>query len=238
MTETQMAEIRQYLLSKKLPIDILIEVNDHFISQINDLQKEENLDFEKAFEKVTENWHEDLEARYPWYVLNKTEYVQTSKFEQRLRKEAEFAIFKTSILISLFIFGVYLLLLFILNFDNFKTIVKPSAILPIVLSIFVYFYNLFYNGFAFKEKYKNYKFSLYEWRSIFTVNLINWIALYLKPMQSIFQNILAHHFSLETIFKSFLFLSIIFLGIYTLVNQLKLTSTLKKIRPFFENYLK
>jgi hypothetical protein len=39
ITEPQLTEIRNYLLSKKLPIDILIEVNDHFISQILDLQR-------------------------------------------------------------------------------------------------------------------------------------------------------------------------------------------------------
>lgn len=30
LTETQLTEIRNYLFSKKLPIDILIEINDHF----------------------------------------------------------------------------------------------------------------------------------------------------------------------------------------------------------------
>ena len=54
--EQQESEIRNYLLSKKLPIDILIEVNDHFVSQISDLQREENLSFEEAFEKTKENW--------------------------------------------------------------------------------------------------------------------------------------------------------------------------------------
>ena len=56
ISEPQLTEIRNYLLSKKLPIDILIEVNDHFASQITDLQKEENLNFEEAFEKTKENW--------------------------------------------------------------------------------------------------------------------------------------------------------------------------------------
>ena len=60
MTELQLTEIRNYLLSKKLPIDILLEVNDHFISQISDLQREENLSFEEAFEKTKENWKEEL----------------------------------------------------------------------------------------------------------------------------------------------------------------------------------
>ena len=55
--EQQESEIRNYLLSKKLPIDILIEVNDHFISQISDLQREENLSFEEAFLKVKTRWN-------------------------------------------------------------------------------------------------------------------------------------------------------------------------------------
>ena len=60
LSETQLTEIRNYLLSKKLPIDILIEVNDHFISQISDVQREENLSFEEAFEKVKDDWKEEL----------------------------------------------------------------------------------------------------------------------------------------------------------------------------------
>jgi hypothetical protein len=60
MTESQLTEIRNYLLSKKLPIDILIEVNDHFISQISDLQREENLSFEEAFEKTKLSWDKEL----------------------------------------------------------------------------------------------------------------------------------------------------------------------------------
>ena len=37
ITEPQLTEIRNYLLAKKLPIDILIEVNDHFVSIFNEL---------------------------------------------------------------------------------------------------------------------------------------------------------------------------------------------------------
>ena len=60
MTEHQLTEIRNYLLAKKLPIDILIEVNDHFVSQILDIQREENLGFEDAFEKVKLKWGGDF----------------------------------------------------------------------------------------------------------------------------------------------------------------------------------
>ena len=34
MTKLQLTEIRNYLLSKKLPIDILIEVNDHLFLKL------------------------------------------------------------------------------------------------------------------------------------------------------------------------------------------------------------
>ena len=64
MTELQLTEIRNYLLSKKLPIDILIEVNDHFVSQISDLQREENLSFEEAFEKTKLSWETILERKF------------------------------------------------------------------------------------------------------------------------------------------------------------------------------
>lgn len=49
MTIEQKNEIRQYLLSKKLPVDLLMEVEDHFISQINEVQAEKNLSFDEAF---------------------------------------------------------------------------------------------------------------------------------------------------------------------------------------------
>ena len=71
ITEPQLTEIRNYLLAKKLPIDILIEVNDHFVSQILDIQKEENLGFEEAFEKVKESWKPELRMSYnPNYSLD------------------------------------------------------------------------------------------------------------------------------------------------------------------------
>ena len=60
ITAPQLTEIRNYLLAKKLPIDILIEVNDHFVSQILDIQREENLGFEEAFEKVKLKWGGDF----------------------------------------------------------------------------------------------------------------------------------------------------------------------------------
>ncbi len=81
MNESQLTEIRNYLLSKKLPIDILIEVNDHFISQISDLQREENLGFEEAFEKTKENWKEEL--NFNTIYSNNSDVALLKKIKQR-----------------------------------------------------------------------------------------------------------------------------------------------------------
>ena len=43
-TDSQLTEIR-IICSQKLPIDILIEVNDHFISQISQICREKKFEF-------------------------------------------------------------------------------------------------------------------------------------------------------------------------------------------------
>ena len=83
ITELQLTEIRNYLLSKKLPIDILIEVNDHFVSQITDLQREENLSFEEAFEKTKENWKEEFKTTVPFYVIANKDKRAITNFEKK-----------------------------------------------------------------------------------------------------------------------------------------------------------
>ena len=59
ITVQQQNEIRDYLLSKNLPIDILMEVQDHFLSQIDELQKG-NMSFEEAFKTVKNSWFTEL----------------------------------------------------------------------------------------------------------------------------------------------------------------------------------
>lgn len=49
MDEFQIRQIRNYLLSKNLPIDLLIEVEDHFVMQITDIMKREDINFDNAF---------------------------------------------------------------------------------------------------------------------------------------------------------------------------------------------
>jgi len=58
----QKAEIEQYLMEKKIPLDILIEVEDHFLKQIENYVINENISFNAAFDKVKNLWKDDLKT--------------------------------------------------------------------------------------------------------------------------------------------------------------------------------
>ena len=118
ITETQLTEIRNYLLSKKLPIDILIEVNDHFISQISDLQRDENLSFDEAFEKVKENWKEEITP----YWKGDWDLVDKSKFLRTINKNNFNSLAKKSTINSLITIVVLSALSILLNFEIYKYI--------------------------------------------------------------------------------------------------------------------
>ena len=234
LTETHLTEIRNYLLSKKLPIDILIEVNDHFISQINDLQKKENLNFEEAFEKVKESWKEDLRIVYPWYVLNKTDYVEQTIFEKKIKQQNDKEIIKTSIYVTLFVIFIYFISLFQLDYSKFKIIHRLLIIFIGAFGILPVFTNLIMNRFMYTEKYKNYKFSVFQWRTIASFSIVYFILLYVKPIDTVFKNIHVLHFSIENILKIILFFSAFSILIYTGIYHFKLIKTVKKVKYFIK----
>jgi hypothetical protein len=234
ITEIQLTEIRNYLLSKKLPIDILIEVNDHFISQISDLQRDENLSFEEAFEKVKDNWKEELRVVYPWYVLNKTDYVEQTIFEKKIKQQNDKEIIKTSIYVTLFVIFIYFISLFQLDYSKFKIIHRLLIIFIGAFGILPVFTNLIMNRFMYTEKYKNYKFSVFQWRTIASFSIVYFILLYVKPIDTVFKNIHVLHFSIENILKIILFFSAFSILIYTGIYHFKLIKTVKKVKYFIK----
>ena len=114
ITKEQNTEITKFLISKKLPIDLLLEVKDHFISQISDLEKEENQSFEEAFEKTKSDWKDELKLRFNLLNFN---YI--TKFESGIIQK-----FLTTILLKSL--GL-LVLLFVLNTIIFKNFNKDFS---------------------------------------------------------------------------------------------------------------
>ncbi|CAM3635141.1 hypothetical protein ELOC111193_14440 [Elizabethkingia occulta] len=61
--ENQEKKITNYLIEKRLPLDILLEVKDHMTDQIAALETDQNLDFDEAFEQTKISWEKDLKMR-------------------------------------------------------------------------------------------------------------------------------------------------------------------------------
>ena len=118
MTELQLTEIRNYLLAKKLPIDILIEVNDHIVSQILDIQREENLGFEEAFEKTKLSWDKELKPYYKgdWDLQDKSKLLRT------INKNNFYSLAKKSLAYTLSIIALLIILSQSINFEVYKYI--------------------------------------------------------------------------------------------------------------------
>ncbi|SHG67603.1 hypothetical protein [Chryseobacterium vrystaatense] len=107
MTETQEKEVADYLIFQQLPLDILLEIKDHMISQISDIQTNENLNFEQAFLKVKKAW--DGEFKMVSYILFSP--VQLPLIAKKVIKEKYNSLLKKSVVIGLLFFGINLLLI-------------------------------------------------------------------------------------------------------------------------------
>jgi|GEM_PF-1947826 len=71
LIKEQQHKIIQYLLDKKLSLDVAAEVYDHMNEQVEHLMREENLSFEEAFRKTKRKWGSDLNMVYkPFYSLD------------------------------------------------------------------------------------------------------------------------------------------------------------------------
>ena len=232
MTELQLIEIRNYLLAKKLPIDILIEVNDHFISQINDLQKEENLSFEEAFEKTKLSWKPELRMVYnPNYSLD-----DISILMKKIVYTETIRLFKQSFIIT---FST-ILFLFLLSWQFSEKIFLYSftslSFLVILIPVFQYFSNL--KDFRIIKKYDNYRLTFYQNYATLTLVLLGSYLQFFFHLKT-FSNMLYH--SLRFMNDDYLYYSSIplfallfILNIYCYLNQKKYLIQIQKVKPFLK----
>ncbi len=55
-------QVTDYLIFHRLPLDVLLEVKDHMISQISDIQLNERLSFDEAFLKTRKLWEDEFKT--------------------------------------------------------------------------------------------------------------------------------------------------------------------------------
>ena len=238
-TETQLTEIRNYLLSKKLPIDILIEVNDHFISQISDLQKEENLSFEEAFEKVKESWKEELTFEA---VLMGTSQV---KFLTKIKRKQNLDFF----LFALKIFATILISSFLIsNFGNVNIFIYFfSAILILSFSTPLIIKMMNYKNFELSRKYK--KIQLNSLQSISNIGSISIMYFFIffkdffKKSEQVFYILNGNYVRILNINERnatmlcIMTFILIFLFIFFSIKLYFFAKKVKDVKPFLSQFL-
>ncbi|WP_157845087.1 hypothetical protein [Chryseobacterium indologenes] len=109
MTERQENQIMDYLISQKLPLDILLEIKDHMMNQVMDIQLNENLSFEKAFSKAKDCWKSEFETvNYRMFFP-----VKIPLIAKKIIQEKYNSFLKNSLLIGLIFFGINVMLVYL-----------------------------------------------------------------------------------------------------------------------------
>ncbi|MDM1554174.1 MULTISPECIES: hypothetical protein [Chryseobacterium] len=111
MNTMQESKVTDYLVSKKLSLDIQIEIKDHIMNQITDLQKEEHLSFEEAFSRVKESWKNEFAATSYWMFFREP----IPLIAKKVIREKYNSLLKKSFLIGLLFFGINILLIYLAN---------------------------------------------------------------------------------------------------------------------------
>ena len=236
MNESQLTEIRNYLLSKKLPIDILIEVNDHFISQISDLQREENLSYEDAFEKTKESWKDELKIEFSFFGDNESKIIKRIKKKQNI----EF-LTKTRKIYLPFLISSFLLANFS-NINIFKIFNTSIFIAVLVIPIIIQFY--YFKDFQLAKNYKKNQLNTMQSINSFGSIAIMYIFLFskdlLKKSEQFFYIISGNYRRIldidqrnATLLCVMIYL-IIFWFIFLILKQISFIKKVKEVKPFLK----
>ena len=233
MNESQLTKIRDYLLTKKLPIDILIEVQDHFITQISSIQQEENLEFATAFANVKETWRKELNLSWK----GEMSLMDSTDFMRKMSKQ----IYWDNFILTLKYSIPYVLIIFLIaNFSNplfFLIFFLASIFISIFWAIINYIKN--FRDFRLPKTYGNNVITLHQdgimiWILIVPhfLNIIGFGGSEIIKFQKmfLFQNIMMDSWKTIIVFVGVL---ILIGGIsYSIICQKKYINQIKIVKPF------
>lgn len=227
MTTEQKQEIRTFLLNKNLPIDIIMEVEDHFVSQINEIQSEKDLSFDEAFNITIISWYDDLRLfRDGSWSTEKTSLLIKKSSRQKL-----FSILKKSAVIAAISYFLVVLCYFLIPFSVFRISLGVFVGFVMVFPLIIYIKEKKY--FDLPKKYKNIRLSAHQ-------NLVS--VFFILPMSSgwFFRFVLEINDNfldpnhMKGIVVNALFLFFFFFEAAIIVSQQKYLEMIKKIIPYLE----
>ncbi len=204
MTSENQKEVFQYIIDRKIPIDLALEIRDHMLSQLEtELDKDE--DFYVAFNKVKRSWKYDLHSVYPllsWKAIARIHLQSVRKISNDLVKQSLYYFLPIFILILILTYyipqvtknillGIFITIVAVssyLYFKNFKLINSASANFKTNVSIYQRGVSLFslsamyiviFNLFSYSERYAKYSLSVMNIidKNEFTVKNLSYIVL-------------------------------------------------------------
>lgn len=137
MTIEEKTEVRNYLIAKKLPVDLLMEVEDHFVSQINHLQSEKNLSFNDAFNAAIISWHDDLKLKWD----GNFSLEDTSDFIKKSANIKIYPVFKQAVWVAFATSGFIWMASVIIPFYIFHVLFCLFIISLVTIPILIFWQN-------------------------------------------------------------------------------------------------
>lgn len=108
-------QIQKYLEDKRLPLDIYLEIEDHIISQIEELEKE-GFSFQEAFLQIKTKWKKEL----PFQNFSFSDVKAVPKIVAKIRNAYIREIMPKILAISFSLLLVFVLGAYQLNKEQFK----------------------------------------------------------------------------------------------------------------------
>lgn len=220
--------IRDYLLSKKLPLDILMELEDHFLSQIETLMMQ-NISFEKAFDEVKEIWKEDL-------TLTKTNGEEVTVFVKDIKEKEMIKIFRKSLIVFFLINGIVFTLSKLLEKEIFSEMF-PFFVM-ILTGIPSILFLRYMNYFNYVGRFKKIKFNIFHNRNAIIILVGAFQPFLLGKYGKIGALIYSwfEHGSLRGLLSLIVFSGCVGLYSYGFFVMLGFVKSMKKMKPYLTTF--
>ncbi|MCY1663608.1 hypothetical protein [Chryseobacterium sp. SL1] len=224
ITEKHEQEITDYLIFHRLPLDILVEVKDHMISQIADIQIEENVGFDEAFLKTKKLWGSEFKmTRYSIFYKE-----QIPVIVKRIAKVKYRSIFKKSLIFGLASFTVNLLLIyFSTDQETYSDLFRLYNSLFVMIPFLLWLFNKNLRKYV-KKDFK------YQGKSFFTIYQQN-LGLFVLTLNISFQLILREDKYVFRFFRTDDPVSVFSLLIALIIPYILHTTVIFVLINFFEH---
>lgn len=233
----QKLHIEQYLISKKLPLDILLEVKDHMISQIEDLIDEENLSFDESFSKVESSWKKNFELTTYWMFYGREKLPKIAK---SIMKEKFTLLLLKSLSLAAVFFGLSIMLISYFNdVQSYKLFFIIGNSFFVLIPLIIYFSNLKYRDYFKKDfKYKGQiNYTLYQQNlTLFLICFFGVNQIIIEGGEQLYKFFDSNEGSsiisliLTSIYRFFIYV----FSFFSIFNFLEHKKTLKMLLPFYK----